>query len=285
MSTQLMPPNFAVKFFDGKEVRSVWQDGEWKFATADAIGAFAGSENPPQYWSTLKGRLKKDGVDPITICDRVKMLSPNGKMQPVDASNEQQLLRIVQSMPTARVEHIRQWLAEVGAERLREERNPALAVDRAVATHQRRYGMSEMEAAQAVQATAARKHLTGLWKLQGIQKNQEYAILTNVGHEATFDISVRDHKALKQLPPKGESLRPHMTGVELALTMLQENTELELIRQDDLKGFHPIRDAAQISGEIAAGARRAIEERTGRPVVSSFNRQKSLPTTSQTPLR
>ena len=263
----------ALIFFDGREVRAVWHEDEWWYSTADAVGAFADSENPSRYWSVLKSRMKKDGVDPTTICSRVKMLSPNGKKQPLDASNERMLLRIVQAMPTARVEHIRQWLAEVGAERLREERNPALVVERAMATHQRRYGMTEMEAAQAVQATATRKQLAGLWKLQGIQHGTEYAILTNVGHYATFELSVKNHKALKQLPKK-ESLRPHMTGVELALAMLQENTEQELIRHGNLQGFDSIKTAAQASGEIAANARRDIEARTGSPVVSMFNRKR-----------
>ena len=274
----------ALRLFEGREVRATWHEGAWWYSSADAVGAFAASENPSRYWSVLKGRLRKDGVDPTTICSRVKMLSPNGKMQPSDASNEEMLLRIIQSMPTARVEHIRQWLARVGAERLQEERNPALSVSRAMEIHQRRYGMSEMEAAQTVQATAARKALTGLWKLQGIQKNQDYAILTNLGHEATFDVSVQDHKALKGLPKRGESLRPHMTGIELALTMLQENTEQELIRQDELKGFPAIKDAAQVSGEIAARARRDIEASTRRSVVSSYNRKKkSLPPDSSLP--
>lgn len=265
---------FALRFFEDREVRAVWHEGEWWYSTADSVGAFANSADSSSYWRTLKRRLTKDGVEPVTICHGLKMRAPDGKLRQVDASNEAMLLRIVQSMPTARVEHIRQWLAEVGAERLREERNPALGVERTMAAHQRRYGMTEMEAAQAVQATAARKQLTSVWKLHGIQQGSEYAILTNVGHEATFDMSVREHKELKDLLSK-ENLRPHMTGVELALTMLQENTEQELIRQDNLQGFQSIKSAAQTSGEIAAGARRAIEERIERPVASAFNRKQS----------
>lgn len=274
----------ALRLFEGREVRTTWYEGEWWYSTADAVGAFADATDPRKYWSVLKGRLRKDGVQVTTKCSHLKMVAPDGKLRQVDASNEEMLLRIIQSMPTARVEHIRQWLAQVGAERLQEERNPSLSVSRAMDIHQRRYGMSEMEAAQTVQATAARKALTGLWKVQGIQKNQDYAILTNVGHEATFDVSVREHKVLKGLPKRGESLRPHMTGVELALTMLQENTEQELIRQDDLKGLHAIKDAAQVSGEIAGRARRDIEARTGKSVVSPFNRKrKPLPSDSSPP--
>ncbi len=194
----------------------------------------------------------------------------------MDASNEQMLLRIVQSMPTARVEHIRQWLSDVGAERLREERQPELITERAIETHRRRYGMTEAESAQAVQATAARKQLTGIWKERGI-RDKQYAILTSVGHEATFDVSVPEHRTVKGLGAQ-ENVRPHMTGVERALTMLQETTEEEIILTKDVRGFYPIQNAAKQSGAIAAHARLAIQKATGEPVVSPFNRkQRALP--------
>ena len=270
---------FALKLFEGREVRAVWHEGEWWYSSADAVGAFADATNPRKYWSVLKGRLQKEGVQVTTICSHLKMVAPDGKWYKTDASNEEMLLRIIQSMPTARVEHIRQWLAQVGAERLQEERNPSLSVSRSMELYERRYGMTEMEAAATVQATAARKALTNTWKSQhGIRTSQDYAILTNEGHKATFDISVSAHKEVKQLPPKGESLRPHMTGVELALTMLQESTEQELIQQNDRKGFHSIKNAARESGEIAAVARKEIEARTGRSVVSPFNRRKKFST-------
>lgn len=278
MANNLHQQSPVSRWFDGREIRAVWKDGEWWFSTADAVGAFANSENPRQHWSALKKELKKQGVDPMTICDKVKMISANGRRQPLDASNEQMLLRIVQSMSTDRVEHIRQWLAEVGAERLREEREPERITERAIETHRRRYGMTESEAAQAVQATAARKQLTGVWKELGIQGKQ-YAALTSVGHEATFDVSVAEHRSVKGLAPK-ENVRPHMTGVERALTMLQETTEEEIIRTKGLRGFYPIRNAAQSSGAIAARARKSIEQHTGEPVVSTFNRKrKALPST------
>ena len=272
MSEQIALRGFSLKFFDGREVRSVWHEGEWWYSTADAVGAFADSENPSRYWSVLKGRLRKDGVDPTTICSRVKMLSPNGKQQPLDASNETMLLRIVQSMPTVRVEHIRQWLAEVGAERLREERDPELITKRAIETNKRRYGMTDAEAVQAVQSTAARNQLTRVWKEHGITEGKEYATLTDVGHRATFELSVKEHKAFKDLNAR-ENLRPHMTPVERALVMLQETAEEEIVRTKDLQGFHPIRNAAVSSGAIAARARTDIEQQTKQKVVSPRNRK------------
>ena len=272
MTSQIKLREFAVKFFEGKEVRAKWHEGEWWYATADAIGAFADTDNPVQYWSTLKDRLKKDGVQPITICDRLKLPGKDGKNRPMDASNEQMLLRIIQSMPTAQVEHIRQWLAEVGAERLREERNPELITQRAIETNKRRYGVSDAEAVQAVQSTAARKNLTSIWSRRGVKNQKEYAILTNVGHQTTFDISVPEHRNVKGLP-QGENVRPHMTSVERALAMLQEVTEEEIIKTKDLNGFYPIKNAASQSGAIAAHTREAIERATGEPVVSSFNRK------------
>ena len=281
MFTQLMVPNFAVKFFDEKEIRAVWKDGEWWYSTADAIGAFADTDNPSQYWSTLKERLKKDGVQPITICDRLKLPGKDGKNRPMDASNEEMLLRIIQSMPTARVEHIRQWLAEIGAERLREERKPELIVDRAIQTNKRRYGMSDEEAAQAVQGTAARRQLTSLWKQRGVNEGWQYGRLTNIGHQATFDVSIREHRKVKGLSPK-ENVRPHMTSVERALAMLQEVTEAEIVKTKDLSGFYPLQGAASQSGRIAANARVAIEEATGEDVVSPFNRKPALPAATQT---
>lgn len=280
MSTQLMAPNFAVKFFDEKEVRAAWHDGEWWYATADAVGAFADTDNPSQYWRVLKHRLVKEGVQPVTICNRLKMVALDGKLRQVDASNEEMLLRIVQSMPTARVEHIRQWLAEVGAERLREDRQPERIIDRAIETHKRRYGMSDEEAAQAVQGTAARRQLTSLWKQRGVNEGWQYGKLTNIGHQATFDVSIPEHRKVKGLAPK-ENVRPHMTPVERALAMLQEVTEVEIVKTKDLSGFYPIQNAASQSGEIAANARRSIEQATGEPVVSSFNRRPALPVATQ----
>ncbi len=273
MDNQIKFREFAVKFFDGKEVRTVWRDGEWWYATADALGAFADSADPAAYWRTLKRRFKKEGVQPVTVCHGLKMLAKDGKSRQVDASNEQMLLRIVQSMPSARVEHIRQWLSEVGAERLREERNPELITERAIETNKRRYGMSDAEAAQAVQATVARKQLAGLWRQRGINDPKQYAILTNVGHQVAFDVSIPEHRELKDLP-KGENLRPHMTSVERALAMLQEVTEEEIINTKDLNGFYPLRNAATQSGAITAHARQKIEQATGQPVVSPFNRKR-----------
>ena len=276
MTSQMKFQEFGVKFFEGREVRAAWHEGEWWYSTADAVGAFAGSDNPSRYWSVLKSRLKKGGTDPTTICSRVKMLSPNGKKQPLDASNEQMLLRIVQSMPTARTEPVRLWLAEVGAERLREERDPELITQRAIETNRRRYGMSEAEAVQAVQATAARKHLTGVWKSRDVREGSEFAILTDTGHKATFDTSIAHHKEFKGLGRK-DNLRPHMTDVERALTMLQETVEINIIETQDLRGFYPIQEAAYASGNIAAEARESIERVTGEPVVSSFNRKRLGP--------
>ena len=262
----------VLRIFDGQEVRAAWHEGEWWYSTVDAVAAFADADNPVNYWSTVKRNLKRSGVETTAFCRSLKFLAKDGKNRPMDASNEQMLLRIVQSMPTGRVEHIRQWLSDVGAERLREERQPELITERAIETHRRRYGMTEAEAAQAVQGTAARKQLTGVWRQRGIV-DKEYGTLTNVGHEATFEVSVVKHRSIKDLPSK-ENVRSHMTPVERALAMLQETTAEEIIRTKDLRGFYPIRNAAQSSGAIAAHARRAIEKQTGEPVVSSFNRKR-----------
>lgn len=272
MSEQIALRGFSLKFFDGREVRSVWHEGEWWYSTADAVGAFADSDNPPKYWSALKRRTFKS--DTSTICRSISL--PNrdgsGRKRPIDCSNEQMLLRIVQSMPTVQVEHIRLWLAEVGAERLREERDPELITRRAIETNKRRYGMTDAEAAQAVQSTAARNQLTRVWKEHGITQGRDYAALTDVGHRATFDVSVKEHKNVKDLDTR-ENLRPHMTPVERALVMLQETAEEEIIRTKDLQGFHPIRNAAVSSGAIAARARTDIEQQTKQKVVSPQNRK------------
>lgn len=274
MADKMEPQGFALRFFEGREVRAVWHEDEWWYSTADAVGAFVGVDNPSAYWSKLKRRLQQEGGDTFPKWKSISLQNRNGngRKRPVDCSNEAMLLRIVQSMPTTRVEHIRQWLAEVGAERLREERNPELITERAVRTLRRRYGMTEQEAAQSVQATAARNQLTGEWQRRGIRGNQ-YAILTDVGHETTFDVRIKAHKELKGLQPQ-ENLRPNMTPSEIVLTMLQETTEVEIVRNKDLKGFHPIRDAAVVSGTIAAQARASIESATGSPVVSSYNRKR-----------
>jgi hypothetical protein len=275
MTNHLQLPSSDFRLFNGREVRRVWREGEWWYSTADAVGAFSNSANPAQYWRTLKHRLIEEGVEAVTICNGLKLPTKDGRSRKIDASSEQMLLRIVQSMPQARLEHIRQWLAEVGAERLREERDPELITERAIETNKRRYGMSDAEASQAVQGTAARKQLTSEWQRRGIAGNQ-YAILTNVGHQSTFDIPIKKHKAMKGLQSR-DNLRPHLTPVERALAMLQETTEEEIIQANDLQGFYPIQNAAQSSGAIAARARIDIEKQTRKPVVSPFNRKRQSP--------
>lgn len=270
MSEQIALQGFSLRFFDGREVRAVWHEGEWWYSTADAVGAFALSDSPSKYWSALKKRVFRGETS--TICRSLPIVTKQGRKRPIDCSNEQMLLRIVQSMPTVQVEHIRQWLAEVGAERLREERDPELITKRAIETNKRRYGMTDAEAAQAVQSTAARNQLTRVWKEHGITKGRDYAALTDVGHRATFDVSVKEHKAVKDLDTR-ENLRPHMTQVERALVMLQETAEEEIIRTRDLHGFYPIRNAAVSSGAIAARARTDIEQQTKQNVVSPQNRK------------
>lgn len=257
--------------FDNHEIRRIWDEETetWWFSVIDVVGALSESSNPSVYWSQLKRREKTSiGQEPFTFCKRLKMPAADGKMRLTDCADTEGVFRIIQSIPSPKAEPFKQWLARVGYERLQETENPELAAQR-VREIYRAKGYSEEWIERRLQSIATRNELTEEWKRRGVQEGQEYAFLTADIARETFGVTPSDHKKIKQL--KRENLRDHMTGLELAFTILGEAATTEIAREDDAQGFPQNRQAARKGGKIAGDARKALEVETGRPVVSPSN--------------
>lgn len=263
-----------VQLFEENGVRSAWDEEkeEWFFSVIDVVAALTLSVDPKRYWSVLKSRISKELDQPTTICSRLRMKANDGKMRLTDVATAEQLLRIIQSIPSPKAEPFKRWLARVGAERMEEEVDPQKAIDRARATYLAK-GYPEPWIKARLQGIQARNELTDEWKAHGVQDLQ-YAILTNIIHRGTFDLSVREHKALKGL--KKENLRDNMTPLESALTTLAEVTATEITRAQDPHSIEHHKKIAEESGSIAKRARLDVEKQTGKSVVSSQNAKDML---------
>ena len=259
-----------VQIFQDKKVRTHWdaEKEEWYFSVVDVVGALTDSPNPRNYWKVLKHRLKKEGNQSVTNCNQLKMVSSDGKSYKTDVADTKQLLRIVQSIPSPKAEPFKQWLAQVGAERLDEIADPERAIVRG-ADFYRAKGYSEGWINQRLQSIEMRKELTDEWKARGIDQERDYAILTNEMTRAWSGLTVRDYKEVKGL--KKENLRDNMTNLELVLNMLAEVTTTAISRSRQPETFAESRDIAIEGGNVAGSARREIEQRTGQPVVSALN--------------
>lgn len=259
-----------VQIFQDKKVRTYWdaEREEWYFSVVDVVGALTDSPDPRNYWKVLKHRLKEEGDETVTNCNRLKMLAPDGKMRLTDVADTKQLLRIIQSIPSPKAEPFKQWLAQVGAERLDEIADPEKAIVRG-ADFYRAKGYSEGWINQRLQSIEMRKELTDEWKARGIDQERDYAILTNEMTRAWSGLTVRDYKEVKGL--KKENLRDNMTNLELVLNMLAEVTTTAISRSRQPETFDESRNIAIEGGNVAGSARREIEQRTGQPVVSALN--------------
>jgi hypothetical protein len=263
----------ALKFFGTKEVRSVWdaEQESWYFSIVDVVAVLTDSPNPRKYWSVLKTRLKKDGSELTTNCSQLKMPSADGKQYLTDVADTEQLLRLIQSIPSPKAEPFKQWLARVGYERIEETDDPELAFDRAMETYLKK-GYSKEWINQRLKSIEVRKDLTDEWENRGIQKGQEFAILTDEITKAWAGLSTRQYKQLKSL--KKENLRDHMTNMELVLSMLAEATTTEISRQKLPEGFEENRSIAQQGGTIAGNTRKEIEAKSGKPIINAENAKK-----------
>ena len=259
-----------IKLFQNQEVRLKWDEeiGEYYFSVVDVVGILSESKNPRKYWSVLKTRLNKEGVEVATICSQLKMPSSDGKMRKTDVATAKQLFRIIQSLPSPNAEPFKQWLAQVGSERLDEIADPEIAIERAVATY-REKGYSEEWITQRLRGIEIRKDLTAEWDRSGVKKGIEYAILTNEISQASFGITTGEHKKIKGL--KKENLRDNMTNAELVINMLGELATTEISKTENPQGFEESKIVARDGGNIAGNALRELENRTGRKVVSSKN--------------
>ncbi|PIR44447.1 MAG: hypothetical protein COV10_04895 [Candidatus Vogelbacteria bacterium CG10_big_fil_rev_8_21_14_0_10_51_16] len=264
-----------VALFEDKPVRRSWNETEeqWYFSVVDIIAVLTGSENPQVYWRVFKKRLIDEGSgETVTKCNGLKMLAPDGKMRVTDVANVEILLRIIQSVPSPKAEPVKQWLAKVGYERLRETTDPELSIKRGRTTWQK-MGRSKKWIEQRMLGVETRNKLTDYWADHGISKKEEYAILTNIIHEEWSGLSVRDHKSPKGL--KRQNLRDHMGEAELIFTALAELSTRHISESEKAEGLPSNEMAAHKGGKISGKARRALEQQTGKKVVTGENYFKS----------
>ncbi|MCD6556524.1 MAG: hypothetical protein J7K64_04955 [Bacteroidales bacterium] len=266
----------AIKLFQDQRVRVQWDEEQekWLFSIIDVIGVLTISNNPRKYWSVLKTRLKKEGSEVATNCSRLKLLATDGKMRITDVADTEQLLRLIQSIPSPNAEPFKVWLAKVGYERIEETEDPEKAFDRAMETYLKK-GYSEKWINQRLKSIEVRKELTDEWEERGVKKGIEYAILTDEITKAWAGLSVKDYKKFKDL--KKENLRDNMTNLELVLNMLAEATTTEISKKKKPKTFSQNKKIAQTSGTIAGNTRKEIETKTGESIVTSKNAKSLKP--------
>ena len=261
-----------IKLFQSKQIRSVWNEEEqqWYFSVIDVVGALTDSIDPSAYWRKLKQRLISEGNETVTNCHRLKMQAADGKMRLTDVANTKDMLRIIQSIPSPKAEPFKQWLAQAGSERIAEIENPELAQKRIRDTY-RAKGYSDEWIEQRIRGIAIRDTLTDEWKKRGIKEGKEYAILTAEISKATFGITPAEYKKLKSLDRPTENLRDHMTDLELLFSALGEASTTEIAKTHDAYGMKENSSAAKAGGKIAGDARKALEKKTGRTVISKTN--------------
>ena len=265
-----MTKESAIKLFQDHRVRVQWDNEreKWYFSIIDIIGVLTESENPRKYWSVLKTRLKKEGSEVATNCSRLKLLANDGKMRLTDVGDTEQLLRLIQSIPSPKAEPFKIWLAKVGYERIEETEDPEKAFDRAMETYLKK-GYSKNWVNQRLKSIEVRKDLTDEWEFRGIKKGLEFAILTDEITQAWSGFTTKQYKEFKDL--KKENLRDNMTNLELVLSMLAEATTTEISKEKNPKTFTENKEIAKQGGTIAGNTRKQIEEKTGKDVITSLN--------------
>jgi hypothetical protein len=262
--------NNQLQLFENKEIRTAWDEEreEWCFSVVDVVAVLTNSPNPQTYWRVMKKRLKDEGNETVTKCNALKMTAADGKKRLTDVATTEQLLRIIQSIPSPKAEPFKLWLAEVGRERIEETIDPELTIDRALETYLKK-GYSREWINQRLQAIQVRKELTDEWQDRGVQKGVEFAILTDEITRAWSGMTTRQYKKLKGL--KKENLRDNMTTLEIVLNMLAEATTTELSKVHQPQGFAESREIAKRGGSYAGETRKSIEADTGRSIITSEN--------------
>ena len=268
-----MAQNDKIQLFENKRIRTAWDEEkeEWYFSVVDVVAVLTDQPDyqaARNYWKVTKKRLKDEGNETVTACNQLKMTASDGKKRLTDVADTEQLLRIIQSIPSPKAEPFKLWLAQVGRERIEETIDPELTIDRALETYLKK-GYSREWINQRLQAIQVRKELTDEWDARGVQKGVEYAILTDEISRAWSGMSTRQYKNLKGL--KKENLRDNMTTLELVLNMLAEATTTEISKQKAPSTFSENMAVAREGGETAGIARKAVEERTGVPVITPKN--------------
>ena len=265
-----MAQNDKIQLFEDKRIRTAWDEEkeEWYFSVVDVVAVLTDSVDPAAYWRKLKQRLKAEGNETVTNCHGLKMTAPDGKKRLTDVADTEQLLRIVQSIPSPKAEPFRAWLAQVGRERIEETIDPELTIERALETYLKK-GYTREWINQRLQAIQVRKELTDEWDARGVQKGVEYAILTDEISRAWSGMSTRQYKNLKGL--KKENLRDNMTTLELVLNMLAEATTTQFSKDRKPTTFQENLEVAKAGGQVAGRTRKDIESQSNTPVISSKN--------------
>ena len=267
--------NDQIQLFEDQKIRTAWdaEQEEWYFSVVDVVGVLTDqpdTRHAAKYWSVLKTRLKKEGSELPTNCSQLKLKSADGKRYLTDVADTEQLLRIIQSIPSPKAEPFKLWLAQVGRERIEETIDPEQAIDRALETYLKK-GYSEEWVHQRLLAIRIRNELTDEWSKRGVEKGREYAILTDEISRAWSGMTTRQYKRLKGL--KKENLRDNMSDLELVLNMLAEASTTSISRTEQPEGLEENKRVARRGGRIAGNARRELEQETGRPVVTAENAQ------------
>ena len=266
----------AIQLFEERKVRTIWDDETetWYFSVVDVVGVLTDSPDPKRYWSVLKSRIKKErGGDPTSICSTLKMPASDGKMRLTDVADTEQLFRLIQSIPSPKAEPFKQWLAQLGRERLEEIDDPEQGIDRLLEYYHRK-GYSANWINQRLKSIEVRKELTDEWERRGIRKGQQYAILTDVITQSWSGLTTKQYKRFKGL--KTESLRDNMTNLELVLNMLAEASTTEISQNEQPESFDASQKIARRGGKVAGAARKELERQTGQQVVSPLNAQQVL---------
>ncbi|MDP2386743.1 MAG: Bro-N domain-containing protein [Bacteroidota bacterium] len=262
-----MSKETAIKLFEQKQVRSVWNEEEekWYFSIVDVISILTDSPNPQVYWRVLKMRLKDEGNETVTNCNAFKMQAADGKMRVTDVADTEQLFRLIQSIPSPKAEPFKLWIAKVARERIDEIEDPEIGIDRLIETYLKK-GYSKEWVNQRLKSIEVRKDLTDEWESRGVQKGQEFAILTDEITKAWSGLTVKQYKQFKDL--KKENLRDNMTNLELVLNMLAEASTTEISKEKKPKSFKESKVIAKQGGTIAGNTRKQIEAKTGKKIVT-----------------
>ena len=264
-----------IKIFEDKKVRTLWdaENEKWYLSIVDVIAVLTDSPNPQVYWRVLKKRLKDEGNETVTNCNALKMPASDGKMRLTDVADTEQLFRLIQSIPSPKAEPFKQWLAQVAAERLDEMQDPELSIDRALEQYMK-LGYSENWINQRLKSIEIRKELTDEWKKRGLKEGVQFATLTDIITKAWSDRTTKEYKILKGL--KKENLRDNMTNTELILNMLAEASTKDISAATNPKDFEESKKVAKQGGNVAKVARKELEAKTGKNVVTSLNAKTAL---------
>ena len=257
-----------IQIFENKKVRTAWdsETEQWYFSIVDIVAILTESVDPQAYWRKLKQRLKNEGNETVTTCHALKMISADGKMRLTDVANQEQMFRLIQSIPSPKAEPFKIWMAQVASQRLDQMQDPELSIEQAIADY-KRLGYSDKWINSRVKGIEVRKELTDEWDRAGVKQGQQYALLTDIITREWSGMTTRQYKQYKGL--KKENLRDNMTNVELALNMLAEASTTEISKQKNPCGFAESAKIAKEGGSVAKAARKQLESKTGKSAISS----------------